>query len=142
MPKNSYEKEMSKYFVTSDIAINLKEIGFDEWCMGRYVKSTVGYTFIAADINEKEDRLLKYNYIQAPNILQVMDWFSKKHGMLCGVSLNLDELTMEIIWFYKIMIFNDDGSHEIYMDYHDEKYTIYMNAIRKMISIFRLKKYE
>lgn len=69
---------MDKEFVTYEIALALKELGFDEECFNYY-----GYDF-------QNDRLLisyqqDNSSIPAPLKQQVFRWFRKNHGWIGGI---------------------------------------------------------
>ena len=69
---------MKEQFVTYEIALNLKEKGFDEECLGFYrddnQKLLINNTF--AERAYLEDRI---PLTQAPLWQQVIDWLRKKH---------------------------------------------------------------
>lgn len=75
---------MKKQFVTYEIALRLKELGFDEECICRYnsygaLKHCISGTNPDIDdyisFNKYDDRLL------APLYQQVIDWFREKHNI-------------------------------------------------------------
>lgn len=74
-------------FVTCDIAVQLKGIGFDEPCIGYYEKDE---TYVR--LNDKTQGTIKHNglliYISAPTWEQVKKWFRDK-GYFSTIKINL-----------------------------------------------------
>lgn len=73
---------MEKEFVTYDIALKLKELGFDEECLGAYM----GHKLVIVGDNLIQTNVTAYeanNYIKAPLWQQVIDWCDSK-GLLVG----------------------------------------------------------
>jgi hypothetical protein len=69
---------MNKQFVTYKIALKLKELGFDEECLGAYMGHKlviVGDSLIQANVTAYEAN----NYIKAPLWQGVIDWFREKY---------------------------------------------------------------
>ena len=79
---------MNKEFVTYEIALKLKELGFNEECLGYYHVNegyTKGYAFCYSENSSNSD----YS-ILAPLWQQVIDWFREKYKLLID-SPKLDE---------------------------------------------------
>ena len=82
---------MKEQFVTYEIALKLKELGFNEKCFGYFgiqneVEIEISYN---SDLN-----LIRRNFISAPLWQQVIDWFKEKYNIWIIVDTSL-------IKFYK-----------------------------------------
>lgn len=71
---------MEKEFVTYDIAIKLKELGFNENCFG-YYKNNNTLIWFAGNIGVDHWNLPDIDDIPAPLWQQVIDWFRIKHNI-------------------------------------------------------------
>lgn len=81
---------MKKQFVTHEIALKLKQLGFDENCFGYYNKlgilkylgqpEPLGY-----DIEEMCNSMINSNYYSAPLWQQTIDWLREKHNISISV---------------------------------------------------------
>jgi hypothetical protein len=76
---------MNKEFVTYEIALELKQLGFDEPCFGSYVKLTeTQNTFFMNDVVDEIDRetpLHKSLITKAPLYQQVFRWFRENYKL-------------------------------------------------------------
>ena len=82
---------MEKQFVSYELAVKLKELGFDEQCSKAYRKSH--FTLITGEEDKKPYRLYdlktkntvytrwRENECTAPLWQQAFDWFREKHGL-------------------------------------------------------------
>lgn len=71
---------MKKNFVTFEIARAMKELGFDEECLGRYEQ----YELVIALSNS----VGRKKFIQAPLWQDVIDWFREKHNLHTVITVN------------------------------------------------------
>lgn len=71
---------MEEQFVTYEIALKLKELGFDEECLGYYSNGMQDVYFKFFN-NDEDSKFLEQNYkdFNAPLWQQVFDWFREKH---------------------------------------------------------------
>ena len=78
---------MKEQFCTYEIALQLKELGFDERCFGCWEDNTeYGIPFIVGyDLDTPEYYNLKENCVAAPLWQQVIDWFRNLHGVIIEV---------------------------------------------------------
>ena len=81
---------INRLFVPYELALKLKEKGFDEPCFGSYIQQVLHYK-----LPEKHTVLL-----QAPLYQQVIDWLFNKNIF---IDLGLDE-TNGVITFYIMLI--------------------------------------
>ena len=104
---------MKNQFVTYEIALKLKELGFDEPCLATYSYNTQLYDkgkfrieitpqpFYYPDVNPLP------RFILAPLWQQVIDWFREKHKINIFFDCEMNISSMEVDWFkyrYKIYI--------------------------------------
>ncbi len=83
---------MEKEFVPYELAVKLKELGFDEPCYGY---------FLSADMYiETQIRKQTGNAISAPLFQQAFRWFRENYNLFCEI--NIDK-TMEPKFAYTIM---------------------------------------
>jgi len=71
---------MEKEFIAFEQANILKELGFDEPCLGAYMGEKLvilGDSIIQMDITAHE----AYNYVKAPLFQQAFRWIRKKYGV-------------------------------------------------------------
>jgi hypothetical protein len=70
---------MEKEFVPYELALKIKQLGFDEPCFAYYDVIKVELDTISSEVCE---RLCKHNtHIKAPTFSQVFRWFREKYNM-------------------------------------------------------------
>ena len=74
---------MSNQFTTYEIALALKELGFDEECIGFYYNENNFEIAIPDVVKVICD---KFNYIKAPLWQQVIEWFRNLHNIYIWIS--------------------------------------------------------
>jgi hypothetical protein len=85
---------MEKEFVTYELAIKLKELGFDETCCGYYDHMIKELDTISSEVCE---RLCKHDtHIKAPTFSQSFRWFREKHKLHSGIYPYYDEYEFQI----------------------------------------------
>lgn len=98
-------------FVPYKIAVQLKEIGFDEPCIGYYEKDNPNVR-----LNEKTGTI-KHNslliYISAPTWEQVFKWFREKNYQ-SSIVFNLGGFYVHIEDMHKIKSFTTYGDYTSY----------------------------
>ena len=67
-------KTFKEQFVSYEIALAMKELGFDEECLG-YYRNDSKSLFIGEDSRVQKDS------IQSPLLQQCIDWFREKHNL-------------------------------------------------------------
>lgn len=86
---NCYADIMGEYFVDSDMAIELRKFGFDEYCMACYVKEDnyelkiCPFGINAACYNSQKNG--EYG-LSAPLLQQAIDWLFDNKGIRIDVS--------------------------------------------------------
>lgn len=87
--------DITKEFVTPEIALKLKELGFNEPCLGIYDTDFKLYTDSKSEHFESQEKVqyifgnIKYKIILAPLWQQVFDWFFDKHGIIISFQYNI-----------------------------------------------------
>lgn len=130
---------MTKEFVPYEQALALKELGFDEPCLGWYLPEIVDKGNIASVIlgsyinkwNKFGDRL------SAPTYQQAFRWFREKYNKLYTVNIDLSDNLKDKIYVYTI----EDHLGSI-VD-RSEEYKTYEEAelacLRKLIELLKPK---
>ena len=85
---------MEKEFVPYELAVKLKELGFDEPCLGYY--SNVEFVFG----NHTNNVMQRFRY-SAPTYQQAFRWFREKHEVFGIVNFGTNDFTFNI--------YNSDG---------------------------------
>lgn len=75
---------MEKEFIPYDIALKLKELGFDKPCIKGFYNKEPVYTVVTSpvDFNNKEQT---GELVSAPTFNQAFRWLREKHNLLCHV---------------------------------------------------------
>jgi hypothetical protein len=130
---------MEKEFVPYELALRMKQLGFDETCCGYYDHSIKELDTISSEVCE---RLCKHDtHIKAPLFQQAFRWFREKYSGYHGVSDTdfLFELTIngEFIRVTSTLkenrIFQENGSS------YEE---VELACLEKMIEIVEQKQQE
>ena len=94
---------MKKQFVTYEVALKLKELGFDEECLGYFgiqneLKIEISYN--------SDPNLIRRNFISAPLWQQVIDWFREKHNIYIYIKPVFDNLDKSEMYQWEMKIKN------------------------------------
>lgn len=123
---------MKEQFIPYDLALKLKELGFNEECLGWY--SGLGSFSLGSEIVKRF--YLHETSCLAPLYQQVFDWFMEKHN-LHAVIYNVIDETKEL-WDFDII--DEEGEEEEYeiplFNTYKEARTV---ALEKLIEIVRTK---
>jgi hypothetical protein len=112
---------MTKEFVPYELAVKLKQLGFDEPCFLYWWKNESGY--ILADIIYDEVRTLDF---KAPLFQQAFRWFREKEFLIDVTSLNSNEYEFYIQWSFAYSVLSD-----IYKSYEEAE----LACLEKLIEI-------
>lgn len=85
---------MEKEFVSYEIALALKQLGFDEPCLGKFYYNQLEIGGIWTNNDFKEDPDI---FISAPLYQQVFRWFREKYGVYTRPE-KFDEKTWWVEW--------------------------------------------
>lgn len=131
---------MNKDFVPYDIALDLKNLGFDEECYGH------SYTEMEEDFHldmlplMKNSKWESVDAISIPMRHQALRWFREKHGLVGNIhSIYLDEThTSMEYWFWIGCCDNEynDDDEDVYYGTYDESE---LECIKKLINIVKKK---
>ena len=144
---------MNKEFIPYEQALELKELGFDEPCLGFYdgKESTQLYFNNKRDASGdfipfvKSERL---TWFGTPTFSQAFRWFREKHGLRNSITDFIDDET-GIEWDYEIAIIGTDlderGNYKPLVDYSTDdetrKFKTYEEAelacLQKLIEIVK-----
>ena len=124
---------MKKEFVPYELALKLKEIGFDEEGFGMY--------------NENGEVLPFKPYTSESKAIlfqQAFRWFREKHGLQHDITLTADkELTGFYVLIHKLdgLVFNEDDAVELDIETTNRE-EAELIILDKLIEIVELKKQE
>ena len=98
---------MEKQFVTYEIALSVKELGFNEECLacysphlgnGVFELTSKGSSNEKSSFNERFIKAGAVNGCSAPLWQQVIDWLREKHGIIIGfMNVNI-HTNLEFMW--------------------------------------------
>jgi hypothetical protein len=71
---------MEKEFVPYELAVKLKELGFDESCFGFYYDD--------GELKIKEGNISRLGYINAPTFSQAFRWFREEYDLRIWIESN------------------------------------------------------
>ena len=121
---------MDKEFVSYEQAIALKEIGFDEPCLGYYHNLNNNQLLISTR-DLRIDNNNNFTYFLAPLKQQVFRWFRDKHKLYHTIDtyFNEDNTLQEHGWYvyrnsddkikYQLNILNSSEIHQIKLTYEE-----------------------
>jgi hypothetical protein len=98
---------MEKEFVTYELALRMKALGFDEPCFGFYYRKEIDL-FESCKIQERTNSSYVKEFMDkedcvAPTWQSAFRWFREKYGLYCGfnepksIKIRLEHNTFEII---------------------------------------------
>ena len=118
---------MKKQFVTYEIALKLKELGFDEECLGYYTITNKGLLY---PYNMHEYIYRKDFLCAAPLWQQAIDFFREKHNIWIQIEMEYyDGIT------YNYVIIQNNGKVINFEDEFHEYYEAREQAILKAIEL-------
>jgi hypothetical protein len=97
---------MEKEFIPYEQALALKELGFDEPCLGKfyYNQLEIGGNWCNNDFKEDPDI-----FISAPLYQQVFRWFREKYNLFCEIQI---DRTTEPKFCFDIFQYEHFGNYE------------------------------
>jgi hypothetical protein len=119
---------MKKEFVPYELAVKIKQLGFDEECIAYYDLRN-DLEFYGGD-NLKDTHCVQLN---APLFQQVFRWFREKEFLIDVTSLNRNEYEFYIQWSFAYSFLSD-----IYKTYEEAE----LGCLEKLIEILELKQEE
>lgn len=118
---------MNKQFVLYELALKLKERGFNEECLAVWDNQTK--ELFMNDTREVNINQIPSIFTLAPLWQQAFDWFREKHNLHLEITLIRDD-----VYSYEIYNYNDDkwvGYKEV--GYHTAK----QKGLEKLIEIIK-----
>ena len=129
---------MQREFVTYEIALGLKELGFDEECFaiffrtilnnGRTVNYISDYWESPFYKNRTNSESNSVDIVSAPLWQQVVDWFIEKHGMII-LPFMFDEFREDYFSYRIIRRQGDINVHYPYKSYYEAREQAILKAI-------------
>ena len=130
---------MEKEFVPYELALRMKQLGFDEECIAYYQKSAVigndnilpiSFTNMASDFNDYEYSKLGVPFYSAPTWQQAFRWFREKYKIHHRV--DIQDLS-ENLYDYEILEvldgFNDTYTGSSFKSYEEAQTACLANLI-------------
>jgi hypothetical protein len=136
---------MESLFVPYEIALALKELGFDEPCFGYYHNLGSKQLLISLR-NLKEDNNSEIEYFVAPTYSQAFRWFREKHKIQATIEPTKDQHRFELGFNY--WIWNTETAEEWFTEPRDRPAGDYvfdtyeeaeLECLKKLIEIVRTK---
>lgn len=135
--------KMEKEFVPYEVALELKELGFNEPCASCYGSYSHKKNQLFLNINNpiNIETLLKektgFNkpsfYVKAPTFSQSFRWFKEKHGVFSNVWDFESDKKFFIDWGFGIHTFKVDTFNDMREEY------LKLECLKKLIEIIKSK---
>ena len=124
---------MSIEFVPYHLALELKQLGFDEECSGYYDVDngyTAGYAFCYSDVETQPEK-----GCSAPKFQQAFQWFREKYNLIPAMQSIVDE-KVGLRFYYSIEKYGDNWedivpNSELYTKYGEAE----LACLKKLIEI-------
>ena len=121
---------MEKEFVTYELALRMKSLGFDEPCFGHYSNGELVYS------SHTNNNMQRFRY-SAPLYQQAFRWFREKYNLICRVSVTSYGCTLDEQEFYCVITSKyGTASYEIFNTYEEAE----LDCLEKLIEIVKSKK--
>ena len=137
---------MNKEFVPYEIALALKELGFDEPCFVYWVFNNVEITFSTTDNRSgwsmngftNSQMIKKAGLCTAPIFSQVFRWFREKYNLFCEIQI---DRTTDPKFFFDIYQYEHFGNYKeirigewyLYRTYEEAE----LECLKKLIEIVK-----
>ena len=125
---------MEKEFVPYDLAVKLKELGFDEECLTKWGCTSLRFYENYKPCSNKDDIVLSGDVIAAPLWQQILDWFHKEYNLFAEFSFNT--LRNKYDWCIPVNINKGYCSQEEYNTYEEAR----LECLKKLIEIIENEK--
>ena len=132
---------MKEQFVTYEIALKLKELGFDEKCVASYYTYDIKnfskgkYDYrgkFEFDYSTEDQYIVNSNetyYVSAPLWQQVIDWFREKHK----IDIYPEPTYSLTEYSFKVITVHDKSKKQEYWDGMGKTYNTYQEAREQAI---------
>jgi hypothetical protein len=132
---------MKKEFVPHELALTLKEKGFDEPCLRGYNSAytennkPVLHDFVYGELQTntmyEKCRLADVNVCTAPLWQQVIDWLREKHS----IDVMIRQITLDGTAYYKITKIETDDKIKGYSNFCKSTYEAKEKAIKQALTL-------
>lgn len=117
---------MEKEFVPYELALRMKQLGFDEPCLGKfyYNELEIGGNWCNNDFKEDGDI-----FISAPTFSQAFRWFREKCDL---IGVILPYLIIGNQWYYKVTNRNNNSGlpfEEVFKTYEEAEFACLIKLI-------------
>ena len=134
---------MEKEFVTYEIALDLKELGFDEPCFGYYIGGDWDHdeydmTFQFQIDLSKGNYLLDDKKCTAPTFSQAFKWFREKYKIECYVNCYWSEEDSTKRTYFANYNYGSDIFYSINIEFKTYE-EAELECLKKLISIVKNK---
>jgi hypothetical protein len=121
---------MNKDFIPYEQALELKEIEFNETCLGWFKNNELTTSFNDLYTNPKE-RGKRFEIIKAPTFSQAFRWFREKHKLTHSIRTFFNEE-----FYYEIYV---SFNYEITSDKHNTYEEAELACLKELIEIIKNK---
>ena len=125
---------MEEQFVPYELALKLKELGFDERCLAGYYNDGKSLWFFRFHKNSEREPTVAKRFATAPLWEQALNWFRGKYKFKVGIGINDKGLYYD----YKIVLFNTTDAY--YKDCYNTYEEARLACLEKLIELVELKK--
>lgn len=119
---------MKEQFIPYELALKLKELGFDEECFGFY---DLGKLYLSGVTKQNFHEVTQ---VLAPLWQQAFDWFREKHGKHV-VIYQIEFHDLSIMWDWDIIVGKDEDDEEFNIPYSKTYQEARKACLEKLIEI-------
>ena len=127
---------MEKEFVPYELAVKLKELGFDEPCLASY-ETAFGKNGPDFQIGYIIDG--PKNYVLVPTFSQAFRWFREKHELTSEVCVEQYRRKTNKKWMFSITYLNKDAMYEHSKTTFETYEKAELACLEKLIEIVKTK---
>lgn len=91
-------------FVSQEMAIKLKKLGFNEKCFGYFAENKFYLADNPFNANEDKGDYLSLQMCSVPLLQQAFKWFRDKYNLHCQIILGKDDLEKMYVYYGEICI--------------------------------------
>ena len=121
---------MKDLFVPYEIAIQLKEVGFNEPCLAHYSGENFTYSPVIMGRLFPTKKVNKHEYL-APTFSQTFKWFEKNHVLKCWVEWGSEYL--------QLAYYQNSSGMKYFISEHGTKEKAEIACLKKLIELVKNK---
>jgi hypothetical protein len=131
---------MEKEFIPYEQALSLKELGFDEPCIGFYTQNAYGSTleqkvqYWREPIGGNDD----YVFVLAPLWQQAIDWFREEYNYHTPINVGIP-IGGKIKYFFNIVKFGKHHKNKFKSKFYSTYQEAELECLKKLIEIVKNK---